>query len=359
MFSLPVRDLKAAFGDRVRHAEPLARYTSARVGGPAEALLEAHTTDELAEMAFFMWQRGLPCLVLGSGSNVLVSDAGVRGVVLLNQARQIRFDEEGDPPTVWAESGANFGLLARQAATRGLAGLEWATGIPGTVGGAIVGNAGAHGRDMGGNLMVAEILHLNRLMSSHGDENIGDDYIDNDVLIAIAREDYFVGVGSTPDILKETWPVEQFAYEYRSSILKRKTLQAVVLVALLRLEKSTPQAVQGKMDEFAEHRRRTQPPGASIGSMFKNPPGDFAGRLIEAAGLKGMRIGDAQISPLHANFFVNCGKAAASEIYALISLAQRSVAERMGVKLELEIELVGDWNGTEAMVPMGTSGTSV
>lgn len=331
MLMNPVLDLKAAFGDRLREAEPLKRYTSARVGGPADALLEAQTTDELAEMAFFLWQKGLPFMVLGGGSNVLVSDAGVRGVVLLNKARQIRFDESGDPPTVWAESGANFGLLARQAATRGLTGLEWATGIPGTVGGAIVGNAGAHGKDMSGNLMVAEILHLNRLMSSS--EGFS------------ARADYLIGAGSTPEFLKETWPVEQFAYEYRDSILKRKTLQAVVLVALLRLGMSTPGVVQAKMDEFAEQRRQTQPPGASMGSMFKNPPGDFAGRLIEAAGLKGKRIGEAQISPVHANFFVNTGNATASDIYALISLARQTVAQKTGVNLELEIELVGTWDG--------------
>jgi UDP-N-acetylmuramate dehydrogenase len=315
MLSLPVRDLEAAFGDRLRLAEPVSRYTSARVGGPADALIEAHTAAELAETAFYLWQRGLPFVVLGSGSNVLISDAGVRGVVLLNQARQIRFDDEGDPPTVWAESGAKIGLLARQAATRGLAGLEWATGIPGTLGGAVVGNAGAHGKDMADNLMVAEILHLNPLM----------------------------GMGSSLELQKETWPVEQFAYEYRSSILKRKTLEAVVLVVLLRLERSDPQTVQGKMDAFTEQRRRTQPPGASMGSMFKNPPGDFAGRLIEAAGLKGRSIGGAQISPLHANFFVNNGNASSADIYALIQLAQKRVAEKIGVKLELEIELVGDW----------------
>jgi UDP-N-acetylmuramate dehydrogenase len=255
-------------------------------------------------------------MVLGSGSNVLISDAGVRGVVLLNQARQVRFDEEGDPPTVWAESGAKIGLLARQAATKGLAGLEWATGIPGTLGGAVVGNAGAHGKDMSSNLMVAEILHLNPLM----------------------------GMGSSLELQKETWSVEQFGYEYRSSILKRKTLEAVVLVVLLRLERSDPKTVQERMDAYTEHRRRTQPPGASMGSMFKNPPGDYAGRLIEAAGLKGKSIGEAQISSLHANFFVNNGNASASDIYALIQLAQKRVAEKMGVRLELEIELVGDWS---------------
>jgi UDP-N-acetylmuramate dehydrogenase len=328
--SLPVFDLKAAFGTRLKENEPLKRYTSARVGGPADALLEAHTTEELAEMAFYLWQKGLPFIVLGGGSNILVSDAGVRGVVVINQARQIRFDEEGDPPTVWAETGANFGLLARQAATRGLTGLEWATGIPGTVGGAIVGNAGAHGKDMNSNLMVAEILHLNPLMKSTED--------------ATTRAGYLAGAGSTPEFFKETWSVEHFAYQYRDSILKRKTLQAVVLVALLKLGKSTPQAVQATMDEYAEHRRRTQPPGASMGSMFKNPAGDYAGRLIEEAGLKGRRIGDAQISAQHGNFFINGGKATAADIYALIRLAQRKVAEKTGVNLELEIELVGEWN---------------
>jgi UDP-N-acetylmuramate dehydrogenase len=294
--------------------------------------LEAHTTEELAEMAFFLWQKGLPFIVMGGGSNILVSDAGVRGVVLLNQARQIRFDEDGDPPTVWAESGANFGLLARQAATRGLTGLEWATGIPGTVGGAIVGNAGAHGKDMSSNLMVAEILHLNPLMRKPDEVSV--------------RSSYLAGAGSTPEFFKETWPVEQFGYEYRNSILKRKALQAVVLVALLRLGKSTPQAVQAKMDEYAEHRRRTQPPGASMGSMFKNPPGDYAGRLIESTGLKGKRIGDAQISAQHGNFFINSGKATATDIYALIRLAQEKVAEKTGIHLELEIELVGDWDSS-------------
>jgi UDP-N-acetylmuramate dehydrogenase len=205
---------------------------------------------------------------------------------------------------VWAEAGVNFGALARHAAQRGLAGLEWAAGIPGTVGGAVVGNAGAHGSDMAGCLVVAEILHRQG---------------------------------------QEHWPVERFAYGYRSSIIKRGAEEAIVLNATLRLERSTPQAVQERMDTYVAHRRRTQPPGASMGSMFKNPPGDYAGRLIEAAGLKGARIGEAEISRLHANFFVNLGQAKAADISQLIRLARREVAEKFGVELELEIEMVGDW----------------
>ncbi len=137
----------------------LGRYTAARVGGVADALLEVVSSEELLQACRLLWQQDFPFVILGGGSNVLVSDAGLRGVVLINRARDIAFNETAQPPTIWVESGANFGGLARQAAARGLSGLEWAAGIPGTVGGAVVGNAGAHGSDMAGNLLVAEILH--------------------------------------------------------------------------------------------------------------------------------------------------------------------------------------------------------
>ena len=306
--------LQTLFGARLQQNVQLARLTSARVGGPADALLEVNSADELAQAAETLWGEGLPWIVLGGGSNVLVSDAGVRGLVVLNRARQVRFEEFSQPPLVWAESGANFGLVARQAASRGLAGLEWATGIPGTIGGAVVGNAGAHGGEMAGNLAVAEILQRNP-KAQEGLPN------------------------------RESWPVERLEYAYRTCILKRLRGQTVVLGAALRLERSTPEAVQRKIDEYVEFRRRTQPLGASMGSMFKNPAGDYAGRLIEAAGLKGARLGDAQISTLHANFFINHGQATAADIWSLIEMARRSVAEQFGVDLELEIELVGQWTG--------------
>jgi UDP-N-acetylenolpyruvoylglucosamine reductase len=147
-----------SFGDHLQYDVLLARYTAARLGGRADILLEVHSAHELADAVGVCWKHDLPFVILGGGSNVLVSDTGVRGLVILNRARQIRFDEQVDPPTVWAESGANFGALARQAAQRGLAGLEWAAGIPGTLGGAVFGNAGAHGSEISGNLL-AEILH--------------------------------------------------------------------------------------------------------------------------------------------------------------------------------------------------------
>jgi UDP-N-acetylmuramate dehydrogenase len=323
----------SAFGDRLQLAVSLDRYSAARVGGAADALLAVHTGDELADACTTLWRIGAPFTLLGGGSNVLISDRGVRGVVVLNQARRVRFgvDEWGQKlperrvpqqeVLVWAESGTNFGALARQAAQRGLAGLEWAAGIPGTIGGAVVGNAGAHGGDMAGNLIMAEILHHE-------------------------------GHGVTMTTTRSNWPPEKLAFSYRSSSLKRQQRSAdvgsdrpwaAVLSAVLRMERSSADAVKARSDELLAYRRRTQPPGASMGSMFKNPPGDYAGRLIEAAGLKGARKGNAEISSLHANFFINRGRATATDIYELIRLAQASVLDQFGVALELEIELLGEW----------------
>jgi UDP-N-acetylmuramate dehydrogenase len=153
--------------------------------------------------------------------------------------------------------------------------------------------------------------------------------------------------GTGEQIIKEKWTVEKLAFEYRSSILKRQPGLGVVLNAALHLEKPPSddvQVIQERISAFADHRRKTQPPGASMGSMFKNPPGDFAGRLIEAAGLKGLRAGEAEISQLHANFFINHGGASSDDVFALIHKAREIVFEKFGVKLDLEIELVGEWN---------------
>ncbi len=305
--ALPLDLLRAAFGRRMQENLPLAPYTSARIGGPADALVTARSADELAETVSRLWELDVPYLILGGGSNVLVSDRGVRGVVVLNKAKNVRFDS-GDQTQVHAESGVVFSNLANRVAEKGFSGLEWAATVPGTVGGAVYGNAGAFGGDMAGNLISAELL------------------------IESGRE---------------TWPVEKMEYGYRTSILKRSTLKFAILAANIRLEHGEKEAVRFKISEFVERRKSTQPPGASMGSMFKNPPGDHAGRLIEAAGLKGTRIGGAEISPVHGNFFVNRGNTRASDIRALIELAQKTVEEKFGVKLELEIELVGDWEGRE------------
>lgn len=283
----------------------MANYTTAHVGGPVDAALIAQSAAELENAVQQLWAMNVSFLLLGSGSNVLVSDAGIRGVVVINRAHTVKIDTHTNPPTVWAESGANLSGLARQLALRGLSGLEWAANVPGSVGGAVYGNAGAYSMDVKSSLILAEILH---------------------------RKEG-----------RQSWPCARLEFDYRSSVLKRDPGQAIVLAARFGLTTSTKDEVQARMEKYNAQRRHSQPTGASLGSMFKNPEGDYAGRLIEAAGLKGTRIGGAQISKVHANFFVNNQQASAKDIWGLIQLARRTVQDKFGVKLELEVELLGDW----------------
>jgi UDP-N-acetylmuramate dehydrogenase len=242
---------------------------------------------------------------LGGGSNIVVSDEGVRGLVILNRARKIEFS----PGRVKAESGASFSTLAQHCIARGYGGLEWAVGIPGTVGGAVVGNAGAWGSDVAQTLKRATIL------------------------------------GQNGQIL--SWPAERFRYGYRTSILKQMASehaqQTVILDAEFALEVADAEALRQRAATITAKRKEKQPKGATCGSVFKNPTGDYAGRLIEEAGLKGRCLGGAQVSARHANFFLNLGQATATDIKGLIDLVQRTVLDQFGVALEMEIELIGEW----------------
>src|SRR5690349_967055 len=299
----PIDVLYAKLGDKVKENVSLAPYTSARIGGPADVLITVESVDELARTIKLLQKQEIDYILLGGGSNVLVSDRGVRGVVVLNRAKGVRF-HGGDQPSVTAESGVIFSNLANRCAGKGLSGLEWAATVPGTIGGAVYGNAGAFGGDIAGNLVWAELLTENG---------------------------------------RERFTAEQMGYGYRTSLLKRGELDGIVLCAELRLENSTREAVSTTVEQFGAHRKATRPPGASMGSMFKNPDGDYAGKLIEAAGLKGTRVGNAEISPVHGNFFINHGATRAEEIRALIELVIKTVKEKQGVDLELEVELVGEW----------------
>lgn len=300
----PADVLRLNFGEMVQENVILAPYTSARIGGPADIFVMVKSATELMGVMQVIWAQGLPYTILGGGSNVLISDRGVRGVVVLNKAKDLRF-EEGDEPSVWCESGVVLSNLANRCAAKGLAGLEWAATVPGTVGGAVYGNAGAFGGDMAGNLVWVELL---------------------------------IRDGSSK------FSAEQMEYGYRVSRLKKEKQSAVILSALLRLKNADKDEVSAKINGFSERRKATQPPGASMGSMFKNPQGDHAGRLIEAAGLKGRRIGSAEISTVHGNFFVNHGETKAADVRALIDLTRETVAASFGIELELEVEMIGDWS---------------
>jgi len=308
----PARRYEEVLGDvaegRLKLNEPLGRYTVARLGGPADALITVDTVELLTKVVYLAWESNWRMRILGGGANVLISDLGYRGLIVINNAKAVTIQDDG---RVIADSGAVLTHLARQTMSRGLSGFEWAISVPGTLGGAIVNNAGAHGGDMAACLVCAEI--------------------------------------ALPRRPPEDWPVARLNYGYRESALKRHPSPFAVLSGQLQLSPGhDPAELQRHADEFVAHRKRTQPPGASLGSMFKNPPGDYAGRLIEAAGLKGTRIGGVMISPVHANFFINTGGGTASDYLALIRLACATVFKRFGVELSLEVELIGEGFETEA-----------
>ncbi len=300
---------KEIFGDALQTNTPLARYTSARVGGPAELFLTVRSSQDLLTAVDLAYAQRIPYFILGGGSNILIADGGIKGLVILNKARQVRFRHTGLSVVCTVDSGMNLSALARQCIGKGLGGLEWAIGIPGTVGGAVVGNAGAHGGDMQQTLLSAAVWEPGK-----------------GVLI---------------------YNNEELAYEYRTSVLKRDQQKSrtrrVVLSAELQLKSEASEVLTARAEAFSAHRKQTQPGGASMGSMFKNPENYYAGYLIETAGLKGFQIGNARISEKHANFFVSDGEASAEEIRALIAEAWNGVREQFGVEMELEVELVGNW----------------
>ncbi|MGB1250355.1 MAG: UDP-N-acetylmuramate dehydrogenase [Candidatus Promineifilaceae bacterium] len=300
---------KAAFGEAFKLNQPLAKYSTARVGGNAELFVKVKSAEQLQKAVELAIENNLPYFVMGGGSNILVADEGVSGLVILNRARKISFHNSGFRIICRAESGVNISSLARQCVAKGLGGLEWAVSVPGTIGGATVNNSGAHGADMNSNLVSAMVW----------EPGVG------------------VRVMSNSDM----------AYAYRNSTLKREhgsgKPNRVVLSVDLELKPETVRVLDARAEAFITHRKQTQPGGATMGSMFKNPEHYYAGYLIEAAGMKGQRIGGVEVSEKHANFFINSEKASAEDIRALLAEVFNQVREQFNVELEPEVELVGDW----------------
>ena len=295
--------LRKQFGTRLQEQVSLQKFSTAQVGGNAKWFLKVKNLEELSLAVILCWEYDIKFFLLGAGSNVLFSDEGFDGLIILNQAKNHKIYQEGNRNYISAESGTGLGLIARKAAIAGLSGLEWANTVPGTVGGAVYGNAGAFGDDIKSTLLLAEILQ-------HGKG-------------------------------KSIWKNEDFQFSYRSSKLKRQQVKGIVLSATFFCQPDDPEKIKERMNSYSEYRRKTQPPGASMGSMFKNPPGDHAGRLIEAAGLKGFSIGGVKISEIHANFFVNSDKATADDYFKLSQDVQKTVKKEFGIDLEPEVEMIG------------------
>jgi len=294
----------------------LAGHTSLRVGGPAECFLLATTARQLAEGLGWARDEGKPVRVVGGGSNLLIADAGVDGLGIKSANTDTRIEERQGQPVLVADAGATLANVARRLAKDGFGGLEWAANVPGTVGGAAVNNAGAFGGDTASCLVGVEVV---------------DDR---------GRRGFLA-----PDELD---------YAYRTSVLKRRELGAVAVERVeLRLVPKPLGEADALVKTFNAQRMRSQPRILSAGSVFANPEGDFAGRLIEAAGLKGRSVGGAQISEQHANFIVNPGGATAADVYALMRLAQQTVFDQTGIWLRAEIELFGRWTDEQREALVG------
>lgn len=286
---------------RIHVLEPMKKHTTFRIGGPADFLLEVANRQELSQILALAQREGLPIHILGKGSNLLVSDDGVRGFVLVLTGEFDRYEVEGTR----VKSGGGYMLpkLATQVAKMGLGGIEFACAIPGTVGAGLVINAGAHGGDLSQVVTSSTVVW--------------------------------------PDGRVATLTPAEIGFGYRSS--KLMGTDAIVVEVEMNLHPEAQEVMQEKMKHHLERRRKTQPlmlPNA--GSVFMNPPGDYAGRLIEQAGLKGLREGNAQVSEVHANFIVNLGDAQAKDVLILLDRVRQEVQDRFGVRLEPEVKIWGD-----------------
>ena len=304
--------IQRRIGVKTSRDEPLARFTTMRVGGPADLFATVHNVHELRAIVRFARTRGIPLTLLGRGSDVVIADAGIRGLVVQNRAEGSRV--EGD--RYIAESGLPMARAATETKDAGLTGLEFGLAIPGTVGGAVWANAGAHDGDVAGVLETA------------------------DVLLADGTEARLTAA--------------ELDFRYRDSRLKHAP-DEVVLAATFRLAAADPDVIAGRLDEIKRWRREHQPLGIpSAGSTFRNPPGDSAGRLIDSLGWKGRTRGGATVSGKHANFIVNDRRGRAADVRGLIDDVAAAVREATGIALEPEVVFLGDWEaGAPTAEPVG------
>ena len=288
--------------ERIIPGAPMSRYTTFRVGGPADVLADASTADEISAALRAAKRAGVPVTVIGNGSNLLVRDGGIRGLVLRIAGAYAQIRREGD--MLLAQSGAMISSCARFAQREGLSGLAEISGVPGTVGGGVIMNAGAYGGELSQIVTRVETIALS----------------DGKPLV-------FEG--------------DALGFSYRHSAMMDARI--IVTQVAMRLSPDDPDAIAARMEQIAQMRRDKQPlEYPSAGSTFKRPAGDFAARLIDTCGLRGLRVGDAQVSEKHAGFVVNLGQARAADVLALMAEIERRVYEQTGVQLEPEVRILGE-----------------
>lgn len=327
-------ELHTLYPGRVRRNEPLSRHGTFGVGGPADVWVTLETSEQVFDLVSQCMAHEWPLLLVGNGTNVLYSDAGVRGVAARIALNEYIIEDRGDGSALLsAGAGVSWPRLLNELAPLGWGGLEFGPGIPGTLGGGVISNAGAHFGNLGEVLEWVDVVDA-RPNAEH--RPVVRHYLHNEMDLSYRhsrfrsqRRIYFDDAGQ---------PV----------VAPRELIEPGEIITRLgaRLHRAEPQELRARIEEFKQHRKRTQPPQQSAGSVFKNPEGDYAARLIEQAGLKGKAHGRARISERHANFIVNSGGASAADVVALIVEARQRVKEQFKVDLELEVELRGAWENT-------------
>lgn len=328
-------ELHPHFGERVRRDEPLARHCTFGVGGPADLWVSLDSRQELIQLITLCAEQRWPALVVGNGTNILYTDTGERGIVARMALSDYTIEDHGDGTALLkADAGVSWPRLLNELAPLGWGGLEFGPGIPGTLGGGVISNAGAHNSDMSRVLEWVEVLDA-RNVNSDGEFTVPQvRRYQHDELDLSYRHSRFRAARRVS--------FDERGYPLAASRALIEPSEIIMRLGI-RLHREDPGRLKETIERYKQHRKQTQPPQQSAGSVFKNPPGDFAGRLIEQAGLKGFTHGKAQISQRHANFIVNMGKATATDVAALIMEAHNQVRARFGIELELEVELRGEW----------------
>ncbi len=327
-------ELQAHFKKRVRRDESLARHCTFGVGGPADIWVSLENREELVGLVRLCAERRWSLLLVGNGTNTLYADAGVRGIVGRIALNSYSIEDGGDGTALLlVEAGVSWPRLLNELAPLGWGGLEFGPGIPGTLGGGVITNAGAHNSNLGEVLEWIEILDARSSAEDEYSVPLVRRYMHDELDLSYRHSRF-----------RELRRVEFDEQGYPKPGPRGLIEPAEIILLLgIRLHREDPQKLREIIEEHKQHRKRTQPVQQSAGSVFKNPAGDYAGRLIEQAGLKGMIHGKAQISERHANFIVNLGGASAADVVALMMEARNRVHDKFGVDLELEVELRGEW----------------
>jgi UDP-N-acetylmuramate dehydrogenase len=336
-------EIRGMSGVHARLAEPLAGHTTMRVGGPADLFAAVDDLPALVTLARLARTRGIPHVVIGRGSDLVVSDAGIRGLVILCRAEACRIEDR----RLTADAGLPLARAATLAQRAGLSGLEFGLAIPGTVGGAVWANAGAHGSDVAAILETATVLRADGRQVVEPAAALGLAYRDS-------RFKHRAGEGGAASDGAATagTTAGADAGAENATVAEAGAWPELILDATFRLSPAPPDEIRARLGEIRRWRREHQPLGLpSAGSVFRNPPDDSAGRLVDACGLKGSRVNGAAISETHANFIVNAGGATASDVRRLAERARAAVAERFGVELVYEVQFMGDWSDWPTEVP--------